>query len=44
VDTKWWNEYEVTFGLRYSRLADGELLGLGSNQWEFILPVNLLGR
>lgn len=44
VDTKWWNEYEVTFGLRYSRLADGELVGLGPNQWEFILPINLLGR
>jgi hypothetical protein len=43
-DTKWWNEYTVTFGLRYSRLADGELLGLAPNQWEFILPVNLLGR
>jgi hypothetical protein len=43
-DTKWWNEYEVTFGIRYSRLADGELFGLSPNQWEFILPVNLLGR
>jgi hypothetical protein len=43
-DTKWWNEYEVSFGIRYSRLADGELLGLAPNQWEFILPVNLLGR
>mgnify|MGYP000131804478 CR=1 FL=1 len=43
-DTKWWNEYEVTFGIRYSRLADGELLGMAPNQWEFILPVNLLGR
>ena len=43
-DTKWWNEYEGTFGIRYSRLADGELLGLAPNQWEFILPVNLLGR
>jgi hypothetical protein len=44
VDTKWWNEYEVTFGIRYSHLANGALLGLGPNQWEFILPVNLLGR
>jgi len=43
-DTKWWNEYEVTFGIRYSRLANGEFLGLQPNQWEFILPVNLLGR
>lgn len=44
VDTKWWNEYEVTFGIRYSRLANGDILGLAPNQWEFILPVNLLGR
>ncbi|WP_081166461.1 TolB family protein [Niastella populi] len=43
-DTKWWNEYPVSFGIRYSRLMDGELMGLGANQWEFILPVNLLGR
>jgi hypothetical protein len=43
-DTKWWNEYEVTFGIRYSQLADGALLGQGPHQWEFILPVNLLGR
>ena len=43
-DTKWWNEYPVSFGIRYSRLLDNELLGQGPNQWEFILPVNLLGR
>ena len=43
-DTKWWNEYAVSFGIRYSRLHDGALEGLGPNQWEFILPVNLLGR
>lgn len=43
-DTKWWNEYAVSFGIRYSRLIDGQLLGLAPNQWEIILPVNLLGR
>jgi hypothetical protein len=43
-DTKWWNEYPVSFGIRYSHLMDGELEGLAPNQWEFILPVNLLGR
>jgi hypothetical protein len=43
-DTKWWNEYPVSFGIRYSRLLDGELAGLAPNQWEFILPINLLGR
>jgi Tol biopolymer transport system component len=43
-DTKWWNEYPVSFGIRYSRLLDGERQGLGANQWEFILPINLLSR
>jgi len=43
-DTKWWNEYSVSFGIRYSHLMDGQLEGLAPNQWEFILPVNLLGR
>lgn len=43
-DTKWWNEYSVSFGIRYSHLMDGQLEGLALNQWEFILPVNLLGR
>jgi hypothetical protein len=43
-DTKWWNEYPVSFGIRYSRLMDGELEGLAPNQWEFILPINLLAR
>jgi hypothetical protein len=43
-DTKWWNEYAVSFGIRYSRLLDNETLGQGPNQWELILPINLLGR
>jgi hypothetical protein len=43
-DTKWWNEYNVSFGFRYSYLYDSALLGLSPHQWEFILPVNLLGR
>ena len=43
-DTKWWNEYPVSFGIRYSRLFDSELEGLNPNQWEFVLPINLLGR
>jgi hypothetical protein len=43
-DTKWWNEYPVSFGIRYSHLIDGALEGLSPNQWEFILPINLLGR
>ena len=43
-DTKWWNQHPVSFGIRYSRLLDAELQGLSPNQWEVILPVNLLGR
>jgi hypothetical protein len=43
-DTKWWNQQPVSFGFRYSRLLDGALQGLGANQFEFILPVNLIGR
>ncbi|MFL5745106.1 MAG: TolB family protein [Niastella sp.] len=42
-DTKWWNEYNVSFGIRYSRMLN-QLRGYDPNQWEFILPVNLLGR
>ena len=43
-DTKWWNQQPVSFGFRYSRLFDGALQGLGPNQFEFILPVNLINR
>jgi len=41
-DTRWWNQQPVTFGIRYSRLIDKELLGTTqANVWEFVLPVNL---
>lgn len=43
-DTKWWNEYNVSFGIRYSRLLDTDRVRLDPNQWEFILPINLLSR
>jgi hypothetical protein len=44
-DTKWWNQLPVTFGVRYSRLLDSEFRGTTNpNQWEFILPINLLPR
>ena len=42
-DTKWWNEYNVSFGIRYSRMLN-QLRGYDPNKWEFILPINLLGR
>jgi hypothetical protein len=43
-DTKWWNQLPLSFGIRYSRLMDRDVEGRGPNQWEFILPINLLGR
>jgi hypothetical protein len=43
-DTKWWNQLPVSFGIRYSRLIDPDFEGRGPNQWEFILPLNLLGK
>jgi hypothetical protein len=43
-DTKWWNQLPISFGIRYSRLLDPDFLGKSPNQWEFILPLNLLSR
>jgi hypothetical protein len=44
-DTKWWNEVDVSFGIRYSRLLDKDLFGAkGSNRWEIIVPVNILNQ
>ena len=43
-DTKWWNQQPISFGFRYSRLLDAGNQGLGENQWEVVLPVNVFGR
>lgn len=43
-DTKWWNQQPISFGIRYSRLADAAVQGISPNQWEIILPVNLIAR
>jgi len=43
-DTKWWNQLALSFGFRYSRLLDHELVGLAPNQYEIVLPMNLLSR
>jgi len=43
-DTKWWNQQPVSFGVRYSRLLDAGVQGLDPNQFEFVLPVNLISR
>ena len=43
-DTKWWNQLALSIGIRYGRLMDNELVGLAPNQYEIVLPVNLLSR
>jgi hypothetical protein len=43
-DTRWWNQLPLSFGIRYSRLLDLDVEGRGPDQFEFILPINLLGR
>lgn len=45
VDTKWWNQYPLTFGFRYSRLLDQDQFdGYKGNFYEFILPVSIIPR
>jgi len=45
-DTRWWNQQNVSFGIRYSRLLDAEKYSSppNVNQWEFVLPINLIPR
>ncbi|MBK8611149.1 MAG: hypothetical protein IPL84_14710 [Chitinophagaceae bacterium] len=42
-DTKIWNAYPVSFGLRFSHLLDTDLLNpLVKNKWEIIIPIGLI--
>jgi hypothetical protein len=43
-DTKWWNQLPISFGIRYSRLVDPDLDARCPNQWELILPLNILSQ
>ncbi|TCJ13782.1 hypothetical protein EPD60_11855 [Flaviaesturariibacter flavus] len=44
-DTKWWNQYPVSVGLRYSYLLDAAKVGASSpHVWEIVLPISLLPR
>ena len=44
-DTKWWNEANISIGVRYSRLLDNDIFGSsGRNRWEIILPVNIFNQ
>jgi hypothetical protein len=39
-DTKWWNEYPLTFGVRFSHLLDNELAGeTQRNVFEVLIPI-----
>jgi hypothetical protein len=44
LDTQWWNQLPLSFGIRYSRLLDPDYGGRGPNQWEIILPLNVLNK
>jgi len=42
-DTKIWNAYPVSFGIRFSHLLDTDLLNpLVKNRWEIIIPIGLI--
>lgn len=41
-DTKIWNNLPVTFGFRYNHLVLADVGGIPFNNWEFIVPVNLI--
>ncbi|HEY8658342.1 MAG TPA: hypothetical protein VIL78_04855 [Hanamia sp.] len=44
-DTKWWNQVNVSFGVRYSYLLDPDMFGSGGrNRWEIIMPVNIFNK
>lgn len=42
-DTRWWNAYPLTLGVRYSYLLDADVVGAQNrNRFEIILPLNLI--
>lgn len=44
-DTRWWNQYSLTFGIRFSHLLDTDLLApQQANVIEFILPVSIIPK
>lgn len=45
IDTKWWNQYPLTFGFRISRLLDRDQFdGFQGTVFEFVLPVSIIPR
>lgn len=45
LDTRWWNQYPLTFGFRVSHLLDSDQFDLFKGTlFEFILPVSIIPR
>lgn len=45
ADTKWWNQYPLTFGIRISRVLDRDQYdGFKGNFFEFVMPVSIFPR
>lgn len=45
IDTKWWNQYPLTFGFRVIRLLDRDQFGgFKGTRYEFVMPVNIIPR
>ncbi len=44
LDTKWWNQQNITVGIRYSRLLDYKITGEQPNQWTLILPGSIFNN
>lgn len=45
IDTKWWNQYELSFGFRVSHLLDRDFYSPSRNTvFEFVLPVSIIPR
>ena len=45
IDTKWWNQYPLSFGFRVSRLLDNDQFdGFKRTVFEFVLPVSIIPR
>ena len=45
ADTKWWNQYPLTFGIRVSRLLDQDQFdGFKGTLFEIVMPVSIFPR
>jgi hypothetical protein len=38
-DSQWWNQLPVSFGIGYYRLLDNNVVGIGPNQWQLLVPI-----